>query len=363
MARTSEPRSRPTSALSSPRPSPRQPSPRGELIEAEQDPGEILASARELAATSTTKPDLVGDARILFELARALGCELLGEDEQFLDGHPIRVMASDEAYVTALDETERRALIDDAADAPLVEILTLLGDFLSLIAPDAKAALDLAALSDARRPPATTDAAALAIYPQIAKALGGAPTLIYAAPSSKSPDLAVLYAAPPVVVLGPRLVSLRARSRADAELDIDTDLRFRLGRVVELARPSRIFATGTDGASFARLVAGLVRAFGKPSPAEVSRDVVREGERIHNALPVALRRRLTERLAEVSPDALDAAGYRSACERAADRAGLVACGHPGFAIHLAGGPERAKHLVELAASQRFLAAQRRLRRR
>jgi hypothetical protein len=65
----------------------------------------------------------------------------------------------------------------------------------------------------------------------------------------------------------------------------------------------------------------------------------------------------------VSPSQLDPDAYLAACERAADRAGLVACGHPGYAIHLAGGPDTARHLVALAASQRYLAAQRKLRRR
>jgi hypothetical protein len=114
---------------------------------------------------------------------------------------------------------------------------------------------------------------------------------------------------------------------------------------------------------FERFVAGLVRAFGKPTGAEVTRDVAREAERLHQALPVATRRRLSERLASVSPTSVDADAYLAACERAADRAGLVACGHPGYAIHLAGGPDRAKHLVALAASQKYLAAQRKLRRR
>jgi hypothetical protein len=61
--------------------------------------------------------------------------------------------------------------------------------------------------------------------------------------------------------------------------------------------------------------------------------------------------------------ALDLQAFRDACERAADRAGLIACGHTAIAIHLAGGAARAPHLVRLAASQKYLAARRKLRRR
>ena len=58
----------------------------------------------------------------------------------------------------------------------------------------------------------------------------------------------------------------------------------------------------------------------------------------------------------------DPADYRAACDRAADRAGLLACGHAGIAIALAGGAKAAPHLVRMAASPRYLAARRALRR-
>jgi len=334
-----------------------------ELVEAEQNPDDILTSARELAATAKAKPELITDARSLFELARAMGTVLRGEDEQFLDQNPPRAMASDEAYAASLDDVERRALTDDGTDGPLAELLALVGESMQLFAPDAKGALDAVALSDARRPAATSDVAAVVTFPQIAKALGGPATMLYTHAGRSVGDVTLLLAAPPVVVLGPRLAAVRAQSRSDVEQDVDTELRYRLGRIVELARPHRLLAAGVERAVFIRFVAALVRAFGKQTGAEVTREVARESERLRDALPVAARRKITEWLAGIAPDALDAYAYLAACERAADRSGLVACGHPGYAIHLAGGPERAKHLVELAASQRYLASQRKLRRR
>ncbi|NVB83566.1 MAG: tetratricopeptide repeat protein, partial [Kofleriaceae bacterium] len=162
---------------------------------------------------------------------------LLAEDEAFLDRNPPRIMASDEAYAAPLDDAERRALVDDTDDGVLGELLSMIGEVANLVCPDAKTALDNAALTDARRIGATSDAAAVAAYPQIAKALGGPATLLYASPQRNAPDLRLLLSSPPVLVLGPRLASIRARSRSDAELDVDAELRFRLGRIVELARP------------------------------------------------------------------------------------------------------------------------------
>jgi hypothetical protein len=291
-----------------------------------------------------------------------LGIELLAEDEQFVASHPARPMASDEAYAAALDETERRALVDEPGEGPLGELLRLLGEAANLVCADAKTALDNEALFDARRIASSSEAAIVSMYPQIAKALGGPPTLLYADPARSGADLRLLLAAPPLLVVGPRLAAVRARSRSDVEEDVDAELRFRLGRMVELSRPHRLFIAGTDPDGFARLVAGLWHAFGKPDVPPTA-DVAREAERLRHALPVQLRRRLGERLASLSPTALDLHAYRGACERAADRAGLLACGHTGIAVHAAGGVDRAHHLVKLAASNKYRAARRKLRRR
>ncbi|MBA3393998.1 MAG: hypothetical protein H0T89_15225, partial [Deltaproteobacteria bacterium] len=332
------------------------------LVEAEQDPEDVLAWARELAATDTAE-----DARAAFDLARALGAPLDERDVQFLDCHPPRWMASDEAYASPLDDATRRALIDDDRDGALGDLLDLLGEVMPLVCPDARRALVDADLLDAVRIPATSGGAATAIYPQIAKALGGPQTLLYTVARPAVPDLAVLLAAPPVIVLGPRLASTRAKSHADpaTELAGDTALRFQLGRMVELARPRRLFAAGTDEDSFACLVAGLRHAFG-PAPgdqvdARVDREIANEGERLRGALPVQLRRRITERLAAASASELDPVAYIAACRRAADRAGLVACGDVAVALELAGGPDAARHLVQLASTQRYLAARRSMR--
>lgn len=327
------------------------------LIEAEQQPDDIIASARELART-----DEIEDARAMYELARALHVELIAEDEQFLDANPARAMASDEAYATVLDDEERSALIDDPDDGPLGELLTMLGEAANLLCGDAKAALDREALTDARRIPATSDAAAAAIYPQIAKALAGPATLLYESPQREAADLRLLLASPPVLVLGPRLATARARSRSDADLELDAELRFHLGRMVELARPHRLFAAA-DRDGFPRLITALVDAFA-PVP-----NATAAGDQLRGALPIALRKRIADKLATLGEPLasaadlvgeLDVAGYVAACDRAADRAGLIACGHSTVAIRLAGG---GRHVVELAASQRYLAARKKLRRR
>ncbi len=327
------------------------------LVETGQEPLDALAWARSLM-----RSDELERARAGFELAAAVGATLSVEDEHFLDTHPARIMASDEAYAAPLDDDDRRELVDDPADRPLRDVLELLVDIMALVCPSASAALLHAGLQDATRVPTASDAATAALYPQIARALGGPPTLLYTTAAAAT-DLTLLLAAPPVVVIGPRLASVRAGSRGGAHLASDAALRFQLGRIVELSRPPRLFAAALDAGGFALLVAGLRHGFGPPSGLAAAPDEVAEAERLRARLPVAVRQRMTERLATIAPDALDANGYIAACQRAADRAGLLVCGDVAVAIELAGGPAVAPHLVRLASTQRYLAARKKLRAR
>ncbi len=326
------------------------------LVEADQDPFDVLAWARTLM-----RGDEAEDARAAFELARAVGAPLSADDQRFLDSYRPRIMASDEAYSAPLSEADRRELIDDDGDAPIGDLLELLAEVAPLVCPNASTALVEANQMDAKRLPSTSDAATAAVYPQIVKALGGPPTLLYVTAKANAPDVALVLASPPVVIVGPRLASIRAGSRSDIDLAGDGSLRFALGRIVELSRPRRVFAGGQSLEAFALLIAALRHAFGPPAATAPSREVVAEAERLRGKLPVAVRGKLTERLA--GGGSLDAAAYLAACERAADRAGLLVCGDVSIAIALSGGSRNAAHLVKVAATQRYLAARRKLRAR
>ena len=325
------------------------------LVEADPRPDDVIALARELASDAET----FEDARARFELAIALGAALDVVEEKLLANHVVRPMASDEAYGAPLDDDDRRIAIDDPDDAPIGELLDLVAEVATMVLPDARTALAQSEHAGAARLAASSNAAAVLMYPQIAKLLGGPPTLLYAQPDAPelSPELSIILAQPPVVVLGPRLAALRAQSHADPTQTSDAELRFSLGRVVELSRPRRVFTA--DPAGFERLVGGLVHAFGRPDPASPPEHAA-EAERLIKIIPMLVRRRIAERLAAITAP-LDHAAYIAASQRAADRAGLVACGRIDLAIQLAGGPTRASHLVKLAASRDYLAIRRKLR--
>ena len=325
------------------------------LVEAEQAPADVIRWARQAAHASGGAN--LDEARIAYELARAQGVALGPDDERFLAAHPERPMAPDEAYAAALDDAERRELVDDPDDGALAELLDLVGEAIALVCPDARTALDRAGLTYARRVGAATSATAAAMYPQIANALGGPQTLMYTA--DHGPDLRVLLSAPPVVAIGPRLApNAESSSKIALAPSANAELRFELGRVVELARTRRLFAAGSTPAAFGKFVAAIVQAFGTPI-ARIEPTIAAEAERLRGAIPLVLRRRISDRLGETTGFATSA--YFTACERAADRSGLLACGDIGVAVALTGGPATARHLIQLAASKRYLAARRKLR--
>ncbi|HEU0033835.1 MAG TPA: tetratricopeptide repeat protein [Kofleriaceae bacterium] len=302
------------------------------LVEADHEPADAIAWARQLARGGRFLDSLAA-----YELARALGAPLSDDDVQFISDHPQRLLAADEPYGAPLDEQDRRDLIEDPDDAPLGPVLDLLGEAAALVCPPAAAALSASALPAQRLAP-TNGALAAALYPQIAKAFGAPPALLHTI--ADGPDVTLLLAAPPVVVLGPGLL---------ATTGPDIELRYWLGRAVELVRPRRLFAIGQSPEAFARLVASL-RAVASGEPDE-----------LRGKLSVSLRKRIADAIAAAGDAAFDPDRYRAACERAADRTGLLACGDIATAIRLAGGAAAAPHLVALATKPSYLAARRKLR--
>jgi tetratricopeptide (TPR) repeat protein len=321
------------------------------LVEAELDGSDALFLAREL------RPTAPHDARASYELARVLGAQFSIEDEAFYASHAPRALASDEGYATRLDDAQRRALLADPDDGPLGDVLDLLGDVAALICSDARVALLDADLAGAQRVAITGDSAAAAMLPQIAKAFGGPTTALFTCDRAKR-DVSLLLSAPPSIVLGRHAISVRAASRSELVLDADAGLRFELGRVVELARWRRAFATGVSRDEFRTFVAALSAL--RPGTAATP-GARRDAERLHARLPLTHRARLANLLATLPT--LDADAYRAACLRAADRAGLLACGDLTVAVERAGGLDQARHLVELAATRGYMAARHALRER
>ena len=119
------------------------------------------------------------------------------------------------------------------------------------------------------------------------------------------------------------------------------------------AARGRLRAAGRRPAPRLRAAAGRRRAATRSSPRPSA---------CATRLPVALRQRLTERLATSRRTSSTPRAYVAASRRAADRAGLLACGDVTVAIQLAGGARGARRTwCAWPASRRYLAVRSKLR--
>ena len=183
-----------------------------EIVAVEQEPGDVIDLARAL-----TRTDRIDDARAAYELARALDAEFAPGDEHWFATNAARALAAEEAYGAKLDAAELRELVDDPGDAPLGDVLELVHEAASLVCADARTALARAGLADAQRLGGTSDLAASSMYPQIANALGGPPTLLHATASKTAPPVQVLATAPPIVAIAPAAARGCARARPPSQ--------------------------------------------------------------------------------------------------------------------------------------------------
>jgi hypothetical protein len=176
------------------------------------------------------------------------------------------------------------------------------------------------------------------------------------------PDVQVVAAGTPMIVIGPRLRGQGGTPPSAGEL------RFLLGRAAALAQPARVIFAGAPREDAGRLLAAVVRSFGPPSlAAAVARLIPESGaehaegvqkmhdEHVRTTLPVRLRRQLEQILATASPRDLDLDAFLAACERTADRAGLLACDVPAAAFaHVRARGGDTGHLARAALSAGWL---------
>jgi tetratricopeptide (TPR) repeat protein len=289
------------------------------------------------------------------ELAVACGHAADVHQRAFLSIHTPYAMRDDEQYRCALDGD--RALIRDPGQLDLAPVAVALAEAAALVWPDLDDTLARHAATGARRVPATRHAPAAAMFSRIAAALGAGAVMLYE--RDAGPDAAVIAAATPVIVLGPR-------SLADATPA--GEVRAILARTVELTRPEHAAFAGLPDADATRLVASVVRLFGpaalRDAVAALVADLdVQRGhdEMVKAALPVKLRTRFEQLLAAIAPGALDLAAYRAACERSADRAALLLGGDPAVIAALAAARgDRHTHLISAIAQPGWLPLRARL---
>ena len=153
------------------------------LVEAEHVPVDVLAWARELGARRSSRRC----ARGVRARPRARR-ELDAADDRLLATHVARAMASDEAYARARRGRAPRARRRRRRRAARRHPRDAVGEARAADAAPTRAPRSTRPGSiEARRVSSATEAAAAAMYPQIANALGGPTTLLYAIRAASMP--------------------------------------------------------------------------------------------------------------------------------------------------------------------------------
>ncbi len=306
--------------------------------------------------------------RAMLELAQVMGHPFNELDRSFLERRLVHELAAGESYRGVLGESERRTVIlergDDSDDDEqlLGPVLETLWEAAALLWPETAESLLRSGVVDAIRVTPPADIAAVDMFPRITAALDAPATVLYTSRSPEAPDVQVVCAAAPIVVLGPRILAL------GGEASERLALRFILGRAAEMLRPENLIAAGLPEADFNNLLGALLRLFGPESlrdflPGEFADEESKAeyDESLRTALPVKLRDRLGALLAGASGRDVDPERFLSRLDRAADRAGLLVCGDIATALANAGsvdsqGRRESRHLFTCALSRDYLAA-------
>jgi tetratricopeptide (TPR) repeat protein len=300
------------------------------------------------------KPD---GARVTLELAIACGHTADVHQSAYLQVHQATEMRDDEPYKATIDD---RALItggawlDPAGLGALAPIAATLAEAAALMWPDLDEAFARVGCAGARRIPASSHAPAVSIFPRLTTALGIGAIMLYHAESA--PDVTVVAAATPVIVLGKRFIAETSPPRS-------TEIRAILGRAIELTRPEHLAFAGLPPREATRLLTSVVRLFGPPALRDAvsallpDEDVQRaHDDMVKGALPVKLRSRLEQLLANLPALALDNAKYLAACHRNADRAALLVGGDPAAVVAAAAARgDSTEHLIRAVAHPQWLA--------
>jgi hypothetical protein len=167
--------------------------------------------------------------------------------------------------------------------------------------------------------------------------LGNRKTGLYLSTNADFSDVALVAQPPTSIVVGPPLTSGRALA----------DVRFILGRALEIARPEYILAAALPRQEFTRLFAAILRAF---HPRHARRTVAGDDEAQlwKRALPYKVAKRLAELFRELANTEFSSARWRKAVQKTGNRAGLLAAGDVIAAARVLAAENDKEGLLDLA---------------
>jgi tetratricopeptide (TPR) repeat protein len=260
---------------------------------------------------------LVDRARCCFEvLALFGGAE--ADEVAFLETHPAPDLKADDPYAASIDQADRKAYL-------ALEEATVMGEIFSCLSEGAPGLIgqkseDFGVSADDKISP-MSDLDLGKIYGQVAKALGNKKTALYVKPDGSADDdsVDVVVQAPPALVIGPHL----ALGATHAEM------RFQLGRGIELTRPEYILAAGVRPKQFTQLFSSVLKAFHPRHSrrrANASDAADELAAKLKKNVPYKVSKRLVELFQELGSTSWSSVRWRAVVLQTGNRAGLLLCG-------------------------------------
>ena len=158
------------------------------------------------------------------------------------------------------------------------------------------------------------------IYGQIAKALGNKKTALFikndGAPDDS--DVQIVVQAPPAMIVGPHLANGAPHP----------EVRFQLGRGLELTRPEYILAAGVRPKQFTQLFSSVLKAFHPRHSRRraTASDATEElAAKLKKNVPYKVSKRLVELFQELGSTSWSSVRWRAVVHQTGNRAGLLLC--------------------------------------
>jgi hypothetical protein len=227
--------------------------------------------------------------------------------------HPAPVLKPEDPYLAVIDDADRARLLAHPEARVMSEVFAAMWEGMPGLARVTLDSLGVTA-TDKVSPLSELDIGK--IYGQIGKALANKRTNLYVSDEPNVSGLILIPAAPPALVVNGILAA------ADP-----TELRFRLGRALELTRPEYILAATVPAREFAQLFASVLKAF---HPRHARRRAGEKGAeqvaRLKKALPYKVAKRLADLFQDHDTTPFSSARWRAVVHETGDRAGLLMCG-------------------------------------
>jgi tetratricopeptide (TPR) repeat protein len=296
-------------------------------------------SLRPLARIDQKRPD---QGRRFLELLVVSGAAS-DDEKRRLASAPVAI---DESKVGSLAEEDHAALAHPDS-VPLAQVFAAMWEGSSSMTPDLAA---LGVNAGNRVSPVDKTELALA-YALAARILGNRKTGLYLKTGAAPGEVTVAAHPPTAIVVSPRLPEGRSAA----------DVRFLLGRALEIARPEYVLAASLPREDFTKLFGALLRAF---HPRHARRTGDDEAAAWRKQLPYKVARRLGELFRDLGDTHFSSVDWRRAVQHTGNRAGLLASGDLVAAARVLNGEgdsDAVRELARFAASDDYAALRTRLK--